>query len=125
MNLPDGYSFPVSDEVQRIEPDYEGIAEEWERLTDEPEIRGVVSSNHVDDWVIDVYVQQIYPTDDPLGVELRQRVQGALRTVDGVINVYERDSDSWGVTGTPSGEALTRAAAQIVDDLADRLRADS
>jgi hypothetical protein len=29
----------------------------------------------------------------------------------------------WFVTGTPSGQALVEAAAQVVDDLSDRTRA--
>ncbi len=29
----------------------------------------------------------------------------------------------WFVTGTPSGEALAEAAAQVIDDLSDRTRA--
>ncbi|MGH3396675.1 MAG: hypothetical protein ACRDPO_18490 [Streptosporangiaceae bacterium] len=66
----------MSDEVRRIEPEDDEIAEEWVRLTDEPEIRGV----------------EAYTTGED-------------------------------VTGTPSGEALTRAAASVIDDLADRLRA--
>jgi hypothetical protein len=106
----------MSDDVRQIEPDYDGIVEEWERLTDEPEIRGVASSNRINEWVVNVYVQQIYPTDDPLGAELRQRIQGALRAVDRVIDVCEHDGGSWEVTGAPSGEALTRAAACVVDE---------
>ena len=46
----------------------------------------------------------------------------ALAAVEGVTSVREWDNESWRVLGTPSGEALTRAAANVVDDLADRLR---
>jgi hypothetical protein len=116
----------VSDDVVQVEPDYEGIAEEWERLTDEPDIRGVSAAkrDRIDGWVVDVYVQQVYPEDDPLGAELRQLIQGALRSVDGVVDVHKRDSDSWRVTGAPSVEALTRAAARVVDDMFERLNPD-
>ena len=48
--------------------------------------------------------------------------QAALRAVEGVTDVYEHDNECWGVTGTPSGQALTRAAARVVDELADRMR---
>jgi hypothetical protein len=37
--------------------------------------------------------------------------------------VWEDDREVWGVTGTVSGEALIRAAASVVDHLADRARA--
>lgn len=46
----------------------------------------------------------------------------ALQSVEGVIGVAEHDNESWDVYGTPSGEALTRAAANVVDGLADRMR---
>lgn len=115
---------PVSDEVRRIEPDDDEIAEEWLRETDEPEIRGVGASFCYGDeggWFVDVWAQEFY-RQDPLGVELRQRIQAALRAVAGVTDVHEHDNDSWAVTGNPSGEALTRAAARVVDELADRMR---
>lgn len=60
---------------------------------------------------------------DPLGVELRQRLASALQSVSGVTSVAEHDNESWFVTGSPSGEVLTRAAANVLDELADRLRA--
>ena len=47
----------------------------------------------------------------------------ALRGVDGVTSAEEQDRETWFVTGTPSGKALTQAAAQVVDGLADRARA--
>jgi hypothetical protein len=113
----------VSDEVRRIEPEDDEIAEEWVRLTDEPEIRGVeaYTTGEADDWVVAVWAQEFF-RQDQLGVELRQRMQRALRAVPGATGVYEHDNEQWDVTGTPSGEALTRAAASVVDDLADRLR---
>ena len=112
----------MNDEVRRIEPDDEEIAEEWIRETDEPEIRGVGASyGDEGGWIVDVWAQEFY-RQDPLGVELRQSIQAALRAVHGVTDVYEHDNESWDVTGTPSGEALTRAAAHVVDELADRMR---
>ena len=58
----------------------------------------------------------------PLGMELRERAVRALESVEGVIRVAEHDNESWDVYGTPSGEALARSAANVVDDLAGRLR---
>lgn len=112
----------MSDEVEQIEPDDDTISEEWLRETDEPEVRGVGASyGEEGGWIVDVWAQEFY-RQDPLGVELRQRIENALRAVDGVTGVYEHDNESWDVTGAPSGEALTRAAARVVDDMADRLR---
>lgn len=55
--------------------------------------------------------------------ELRARIPGVLRCVDGVTDVVEDDREVWLVAGTPSAEALVRAAAVVVDDMADRARA--
>lgn len=112
----------MNDDVRRIEPADDEITEEWLRETDEPEIRNV-GAHYADEggWIVEVWAQEFF-RQDPLGVELRQRIQAALRTVDGVTDVYEHDNESWDVTGAPSGEALTRAAARVVDELADRMR---
>lgn len=113
----------MSDEVEQIEPADSEITEEWVRETDEPEVR-MVGASYGDEggWMVDVAAQEFY-RQDPLGVELRLRIQRALIAVEGVTGVYEHDNETWDVTGAPSGEALTRAAARVVDDLADRLRA--
>ena len=71
--------------------------------------------------MIHVPVQEFF-RQDALGIELRQRMQAALLAVEGVIDVREHDNESWFIEGRPSGEALTRAAANVVDELADRLR---
>ena len=42
--------------------------------------------------------------------------------VEGVTDVHEHGTETWDVTGTPSGEALTRAAARVVDDMFERLQ---
>jgi hypothetical protein len=47
----------------------------------------------------------------------------ALRAVAGVEAVEEEDREIWIVTGTPSGQELVNAAAQVVDSLATRARA--
>ena len=56
------------------------------------------------------------------GLELRQRVQRAMGLVPGVAGVAENDNETWHVTGSPSGEALVRAVASVLDDLAERMR---
>ena len=113
----------MSDEVQQVPTDEDDVDEVWNRLTDEPDIRGVEAARigHLGGWLVSVSVQEFFRRD-PLGVELRQRMASALRSVSGVTGVAEHDNETWFVTGTPSGEELTRAAAHVVDDLADRLQ---
>jgi hypothetical protein len=92
------------------------VAAEWRmactrlRETDEPKIRGVGAGyTNEDGWFVDIWAQEFF-RQDPLGVELRQRVQAALGAVDGVTAVEEGDNESWQVAGKPSGEALVQAA---------------
>ncbi len=96
----------------------------WQRLTDEPDIRRIEAwaDSEFEGWLVEVPVQELFRAD-PLGAELRERMLAALRAVDGVTDVGEHDSESWIVNGKPSGQELTQAAAEVVDDLADRLRA--
>jgi hypothetical protein len=112
---------PMTDEIRRAEA--EDDAEEWARSTGEPDVRdvGAWTDEEVDGWVVDVPVQEFF-RQDPLGVDLRQRMRGPLLAVQGVTDVSEHDNESWFVEGSPSGEALTRAAANVVDEFADRLR---
>ena len=113
----------MNDQVQQVAAHEDDVDEVWNRLTDEPDIRGVEAAR-IDDlggWLVEISVQEFF-RQAPLGVELRQRMASALRSVGGVIGVAEHDTESWFVTGAPSGEALTRAAASVVDGLADRLR---
>ena len=110
--------------MRRVPADEADADEVWQRLTDEPDIRDVESwtDSEVDGWVVEVGVQEFF-RQDPLGIELRQRMDAALRAVAGVTDVGEHDNESWSVQGNPSGQALTTAAADVLDDLADRLRA--
>ena len=115
----------MTEEVRQVAlpADDDSCDEAWERLTDEPLVRGVNSGRWPDDgtWQVSIWAQEFFRSDS-LGVELRERVVSALKSVEGVISVTEHDNESWDVCGTPSGEALTRAAANVVDGLADRLR---
>jgi hypothetical protein len=119
------YHESVSEAVQQIPSasGQDGVEEAWSRLTGEPEVRAVEAwLDGSYGWVVTVWAQEFY-RQDRLGDELRERVARALESVDGAASVAEHDNESWRVTGTPSGEVLTRAAANVVDDLADRLRA--
>jgi hypothetical protein len=118
---------PVNEQVEQIPSasDQDGVQEAWTRLTGEPSIRNVEAWLHLSGgWVVTIWAQEFY-RQDHLGEELRARLARALESVDRVTSVAEHDNESWRVSGTPSGEALTRAAANVVDDMADRLRAGS
>jgi hypothetical protein len=114
----------VSDEIRLITSEDPAIIEEWLRETDEPNIRGV-SACRIEDtgsWQVTVCAME-FVRGDPLETELRQRVITALRTVGGVTGAQEQDRETWFLTGNPSGRALILAAAEVVDDLAERTRA--
>jgi hypothetical protein len=114
----------MSDDVRPVPPEEGDTDEAWQRLTDEPEVRGVDAAwvAEIGGWQVSAWVMEFIRAD-PLETELRQRAVSALAAVDGVIDVGAYDQESWLVTGTPSGRALTEAVAQVVDDLADRARA--
>lgn len=118
----------MTDEIRQVPaPDLdEHCAESWGRSTDDPDIYGVEASlitlGEQPYWSVGVAVAE-FLRDDPLETELRQQMAAALGSVDGVGSVWEEDREVWGVTGTPSGEALVRAASGVVDHLAPRARA--
>jgi hypothetical protein len=69
-----------------------------------------------------VVAAQEFFRQDSLGLELRQRVRRAMELVPGLTSVAENDNETWHVTGSPSGEALVRAVASVLNDLAERMR---
>ena len=102
----------------------DGADEAWERVTGEPDVRGV-GADRIDfagGWNVTVAVME-FVREDPLESELRRRIAAALRSVGGVETAEEMDREVWFVTGTPSDDALVRAAAEVVDDLAGQTRA--
>lgn len=113
----------MSDDVQQVQPLDSGIAEEWIRKTDEPDLRAVSASRlRVGPlWNVSAWVMEFIRTD-PLESELRRRIADALNGVSGVTSVEEEDREVWAVTGTPTGKALVEAVAQVVDDLAPQTR---
>lgn len=113
---------PMIDEIRQVTPEDDEVSEEWGRETDE-QILGV-SACRIDwlgVWHVFVAPQEFF-RQDPLGLELRQRVQRAMQLVPGATGVAENDNETWHVTGSPSGEALVRAVASVLDDLAPRMR---
>ena len=123
------YDASVSDEIRRIpaaELDGATSDEGWERSVDDPDLRGVsayrITLGEQAYWSVGVAVAE-FLREDPLESEFRQQMAAALGAVPGVDVVAEEDRELWYVTGAPSGEALIRAAARVVDYLADRARA--
>jgi hypothetical protein len=114
----------VCDKAQQIEPADPEVDEEWLRGTSEPDIRAVsaIRMDTVGGWQVEISVMEFVRTD-PLESELRQRITSALQGVSGVTSAEEEDRETWFITGALSGKALVEAAAQVVDDLADRTRA--
>jgi hypothetical protein len=116
----------MSEEVRHTPPGEE-ISECWERISGgEAHLRsvGVYTEESLGGyWQVGLSAGE-YFRDDALGQELDQRLVSALLAVPGVTSASRANWESWDVTGTPSGEALCRAAAHVVDDLADRMRAE-
>jgi hypothetical protein len=114
----------MSEEVQQSTPSDEELSEYWERLpSTERYLRGVevAAGEEIDGWQVTVWAREHF-RNDPLGRELQQRLESALRAVPGVTSVENASWETWEVSGTASGEALCRAAADVIDELADRMR---
>ena len=114
----------MADDVRQIEREDDEIQEEWLRETDEPGVLNV-SANRWDaigGWQVAVWAMQ-FVRSDPLETDLRQGITSALHAVSGVTSAEEQDREQWFVTGSPSGRALVEAAARVVDDHAERIRA--
>jgi hypothetical protein len=56
--------------------------------------------------------------------EFREQINDALWDVPGVTDVCDGDEEPgiWEIDGEPSGEELLEAAAEVVDEFAERLR---
>ena len=93
--------------------------EAWEWVTDDWDARDVEAArfDFPGGWNVTVAVME-FVREESLGSELRRRIAAALRSVEGVESAEEMDREVWFVTGTPSGPALVRAAAGVVDGLA-------
>ena len=102
----------------------DGTDEAWERITGDWDVCGVEAGriDFAGGWNVTVAVME-FVREDPLESDLRRRIAAALRSVDGVETAEELDREVWFVTGTPLGNALVRAASEVVDDLADQARA--
>lgn len=120
----------MGEEVQRQDPPPdEEMGEYWQRWPDdslEADIRGVEVHSWTfptsEQWTVTVSAGEYFRGGEPLGSELEQRIEGALSAVPGVTRLHRQDWPEWLVCGDASGEALCRAAVNVLDDMADRLR---
>jgi hypothetical protein len=99
------------------------VDEAWEWVIPD-EVRGGVEATRIGftgGWNVTVEAME-FVGEEPLEGALRCRIAAALRSVEGVETAAEMDREVWFVTGTSSGEALVRAVAAVVDDLADQIR---
>lgn len=116
------YNRAMPDHLVRLDDD-EQYDEGWERVTDDPQIRGVDACKLAGEpwWQVGVGVAE-FVGGAPIEGEFRQRIATALRAVAGVQRVDEEDTEVWLVTGQPpSAEALIQAVGAVVDDMAPRL----
>jgi hypothetical protein len=115
----------AGDAIRRVPDDQLDGLEGWERLTSEPEVRGV-GATRLDDpewpWTVDVWAME-FVREEPLEGQLRDRIATALTAVAAVTAVAEEDREVWIVAGSPGGDELVRAVAKVVDEFAERIRA--
>jgi hypothetical protein len=106
-----------------IREDIEGD-EAWQRMTDEPDVRGVeaIHNDAPEGWSVFVSVMEFVRSGDPPYEELRQAVEHALTSVPGVTRVAREDTEVWWVEGKPGGRELVQAVARVLDDRSDSLR---
>jgi|SRR5215472_188554 len=109
-------------DVQQTEPADDDIQEEWIYQV-EDDVRTVSAHLTEGVWSVVIWSQANF-RDDPLGIELRERSQAALQAVPSVTEVTEADNETWEVAGDVTGPDLIRAVARVVDDMAERLRAE-
>lgn len=121
----------MSDDVRRVDPTEldEEITEAWRRWPDEESyLRGVEVASGAGleepfDWLVTVSARE-YFRDDPLGRELQERLERAMLAVPGVTSAENASWENWYVSGGASGEAVCRACANVLDELADRMRTE-
>ncbi len=115
-----------SERVESREPADEEIDQEWVRLTAEPDVRGVEALRWKDSdtwpWQVIVGAHE-FVREGPTADLLDERIYAALVAVPGSTQVAREDTEVWIVDGDPSGADLVTAAAAVVDELQDAIRA--
>lgn len=118
----------MEDEIRRVEPldDPEADIEEWTRVTEDPDVRGVDVSllRHGGDWPWQIFVSAAeFVRDEPLESEFRRRINDAIRGTAGVSETIEEDREIWLAAGSPDGADLTRSVAEAIDSMAQQIQA--
>ena len=123
----------MTGDVREVSADDDDVVEGWIRATNDPERRvtaqlirlppGRNRPEEVRGWNVTVTVME-FIRKEPLSSELRSRITAALRAVDGVATANEMDTEVWWVAGVPTGPALVRAVAEVLDDFDSRIRAN-
>ncbi|MEP7024449.1 MAG: hypothetical protein ABJB47_11760 [Actinomycetota bacterium] len=111
----------MRDVIRQIPPDQLDEDEQWERLTDD-EIRSVnaIRDDVVGGWQVFVAIAE-FIDEGPLASTFRQRMTSTLRSVEGVTSAEQEETETWFVTGTPSGRTLILAASHVVDSVAGQV----
>jgi hypothetical protein len=111
-------------EVKKVKPADDEILEEWERVTDEPDVLGVeVARTKQARWTWQVFIHAAeFVRGGTAEARLEKAVTAALRGVPGVKAVIREDREVWRLEGTPKGEEVVRACATAIDALAPEIR---
>jgi hypothetical protein len=109
----------MPDDIEQVTPADDEIEQEWVRNS-EDEFRSVSANKpHESMWQVTLGLAE-FLREEPLESEMRREMDRVLRAVPGVSDVTEGDRELWAVAGSPRGEDLVRAAASVVDGIADR-----
>jgi hypothetical protein len=107
---------------QNVPPNDEEMVEEWERSTEEFQLKAVGAwLLEGDSWRVWLAMAE-FVRRDPLETEMTAGIEAALRSVPGVTGVWHEDREQWVADGAPSGRDLVEAAANFVDSIAERAR---
>jgi hypothetical protein len=114
-----------ANEITKIEPDDDSMLEEWVYAIDDDALGiDVVRLESDGPWQWQVIVAALeFVREDPLESELRGAIEERLETVAGVDEVASEDREVYIIDGEPSGRDLTTAAAAVVTEFAERIRA--
>jgi hypothetical protein len=99
--------------------------EAWNRLSGEPHLFGVetIRNDEPPGWQVSFWVLE-HVREERFESRLRSEIEGRLRAVAGVSEVGQDDREVYWVTGSASGEELTKAGAAAVDSLENDLRSE-
>jgi hypothetical protein len=102
-----------------MEIQYDG--DEWTYAGDDDVLGVSVTSGEEGSFQVFVAAAE-FVREEPLEGRLRAAVARELAAVEGVEEVFEEDREVWTVEGTPSGEALAKAVASVVNTLHQELQ---